>query len=267
MKFNFRGLAFKQSVWILIGVTIAFAMTFGVIRSQIKQGIYNLVVQKGEEISEANVTFIDKLFNTGRKIGDDIAENLGKREMTKAEMDEFLLQSLGNARRILPQVIAVVVAYEPGMGPETKKGEFMRLARYVNDETVLVTGTNYQDKEWYASTRDGGTSRWQEPFIGEFVHEPIAVYTIPIKRKNKQGEDVLVGILAVDMSIDFLKNTIASIPVSDSGYAMILSSKSTIVAHPKSVDLGGNENNLVVEKVKTEKGENFDRVTQKAEHG
>ena len=267
MKFNFRGLAFKQSVWILIGVTIAFAMTFRVLSAQMRQGVYNLVVQKGEEISEANVTFIDKLFNTGRKIGDDIAENLGKREMTKAEMDEFLLQSLGNARKILPQVIAVVVAYEPGMGPETKKGEFMRLARYVNDETILVTGANYQDKEWYISTREGGTSRWQEPFIGDFVREPIAVYTIPIKRKNKQGEDVLVGVLAIDMSIDFLKNTIASIPVSDSGYAMILSAENAIVAHPKTVDLGGDENSLIVQKVKNEKGEYFNRVAQKAEHG
>ena len=267
MKFNFRGLAFKQSVWILIGVTIAFAMTFRVLSAQMRQGVYNLVVQKGEEISEANVTFIDKLFNTGRKIGDDIAENLGKREMTKAEMDEFLLQSLGNARKILPQVIAVVVAYEPGMGPETKKGEFMRLARYVNGETILVTGANYQDKEWYISTREGGTSRWQEPFIGDFVREPIAVYTIPSKRKNKQGEDVLVGVLAIDMSIDFLKNTIASIPVSDSGYAMILSAENAIVAHPKTVDLGGDENSLIVQKVKNEKGEYFNRVAQKAEHG
>ena len=267
MKFNFRGLAFKQSVWILIGVTIAFAMTFRVLSVQMRQGIYNLVVQKGEEISEASVTFIDRLFNTGRKIGDDIADNLGKNEMTKAEMDEFLLQSLGNARKILPQVIAVVVAYEPGMGPETKKGEFMRLARYVNDETILVTGANYQDKEWYISTRESGTSRWQEPFIGDFVREPIAVYTIPIKRKNKQGEDVLVGVLAIDMSIDFLKNTIASIPVSDSGYAMILSAENAIVAHPKTVDLGGDENSLIVQKVKNEKGEYFNRVAQKAEHG
>ena len=78
MKFNFRGLAFKQSVWILIGVTIAFAMTFRVLSVQMRQGIYNLVVQKGEEISEASVTFIDRLFNTGRKIGDDIADILGK---------------------------------------------------------------------------------------------------------------------------------------------------------------------------------------------
>lgn len=267
MKFNFRGLAFKQSIWILIGVTIAFATTFAVLSSQMRQGVYNLVVQKGEEISEANVTFIDKLFNTGRKIGDDIAESLGKQEMTRAEMDGFLLQSLSNARKILPQVIAVVVAYEPGMGPETDSGEFMRLARYVNDETVLISGANYQDKEWYASTRKGGTSRWQEPFIGDFVPEPIAVYTIPIVRKNKQGEDVLVGVLAVDMSIDFLKNTIASIPVSDSGYAMILSAKNSIVAHPKSIDLGASNNALVEEKIKTEKGVNFDRVAQKSQHG
>ena len=191
MKFNFRGLAFKQSVWILIGVTIVFATVFGVVSTQMKDGLYNLVVQKGEEISEANVTYIDKLFNTGRKIGDDIGASLSSREMTKAEMDEFLLQSLGNARKIVPQIIAVVVAFEPGMGPETKSGEFMRLARFVHDSTVLITGADYEKETWYKSTKEGMTSRWQEPFIGVFVQEPIAVYTIPIMRKNRQGEEVL----------------------------------------------------------------------------
>ena len=266
MKFNFRGLAFKQSVWILIGVTIVFATVFGVVSTQMKDGLYNLVVQKGEEISEANVTYIDKLFNTGRKIGDDIGASLSSREMTKAEMDEFLLQSLGNARKIVPQIIAVVVAFEPGMGPETKSGEFMRLARFVHDSTVLITGADYEKETWYKSTKEGMTSRWQEPFIGVFVQEPIAVYTIPIMRKNRQGEEVLAGVLAVDMSIDFLKNTVASIPVSDSGYAMILSAKNAIVAHPKNIDLGANDT-LIVQKVKTEKGVDFDRLTQKSEHG
>jgi len=266
MKFNFRGLAFKQSVWILIGVTIVFATVFGVVSTQMKDGLYNLVVQKGEEISEANVTYIDKLFNTGRKIGDDIGASLSSREMTKAEMDEFLLQSLGNARKIVPQIIAVVVAFEPGMGPETKSGEFMRLARFVHDSTVLITGADYEKETWYKSTKEGMTSRWQEPFIGVFVQEPIAVYTIPIMRKNRQGEEVLAGVLAVDMSIDFLKNTVASIPVSDSGYAMILSAKNAIVAHPKNIDLGASDT-LIVQKVKTEKGVDFDRLTQKSEHG
>ena len=266
MNLNFRGLAFKQSVWILIGVTIVFFMVFYVVGKQLQDGLSKLVVQKGEEISQANVTYIDKLFNTGRKIGDDIGASLSSREMTKAEMDAFLLQSLGNARNIVPQIIAVVVAFEPGMGPETKSGEFMRLARYVNDSTVLITGADYEKEEWYKSTREAKTSRWQEPFIGVFVHEPIAVYTVPIIRKNELGEETLVGVLAVDMSIDFLKNTVASIPVSDSGYAMILSARNAIVAHPKSVDLGAKDT-LVVQKVKTENGANFDRASQKSEHG
>lgn len=266
MNLNFRGLAFKQSVWILIGVTIVFFMVFYVVGKQLQDGLSKLVVQKGEEISQANVTYIDKLFNTGRKIGDDIGASLSSREMTKAEMDAFLLQSLGNARNIVPQIIAVVVAFEPGMGPETKSGEFMRLARYVNDSTVLITGADYEKEEWYKSTREAKTSRWQEPFIGVFVHEPIAVYTVPIMRKNELGEETLVGVLAVDMSIDFLKNTVASIPVSDSGYAMILSARNAIVAHPKSVDLGAKDT-LVVQKVKTENGANFDRASQKSEHG
>ena len=266
MSLNFRGLAFKQSVWILIGVTVVFFTIFYVAGIQLHGGLSKLVIQKGEEISQANVTYIDKLFNTGRKIGDDIGANLSSHEMTKAEMDEFLLQSLGNARNIVPQIIAVVVAYEPGMGPETKSGEFMRLARYVNDSTVLITGADYEKEEWYKSTRNAKTSRWQEPFIGVFVHEPIAVYTVPIMRKNEQGEETLVGVLAVDMSIDFLKNTVDSIPVSDSGYSMILSAKNAIVAHPKSIDLGANDT-LVVQKVKTENGADFDRVSQKSEHG
>ena len=266
MSLNFRGLAFKQSVWILIGVTVVFFTIFYVAGMQLHGGLSKLVIQKGEEISQANVTYIDKLFNTGRKIGDDIGANLSSHEMTKAEMDEFLLQSLGNARNVVPQIIAVVVAYEPGMGPETESGEFMRLARYVNDSTVLVTGAAYEKEEWYKSTRDAKTSRWQEPFIGVFVHEPIAVYTVPIMRKNQQGEETLVGVLAVDMSIDFLKNTVDSIPVSDSGYAMILSAKNAIVAHPKSIDLGADDT-LVVQKVKTENGADFDRVSQKSEHG
>ena len=148
MSFNVRGLAFKQSVWILIGVTVVFFTIFYVAGMQLHSGLSKLVIQKGEEISQANVTYIDKLFNTGRKIGDDIGANLSSHEMTKAEMDEFLLQSLGNARNIVPQIIAVVVAYEPGMGPETESGEFMRLARYVNDSTVLITGADYEKEEW-----------------------------------------------------------------------------------------------------------------------
>ena len=262
MGFNFRGLAFKQSMMILAAITVVFGLIFGIMSYKTQDMLNKMTVENGEETSRANVNYIDKLFNAGKLVGDDVASTLGKRKMTKAELDTFLLQSLTNARNLVPQIVAVVLAYEPGMGPETSKGEFMRLARFTENEIKLVTGGHYDDKEWYYSTRDGKTSRWQEPFIGEFVPEPIAVYTVPIFQKNNKGEEVLAGVLAIDMSIDFLKDEISSIPVSNSGYAIITSAKNVAVAYPKSIAQGKRNREIVVKEIRGNSQVNFDRQTR-----
>lgn len=259
MGINFRGLAFKQSMMILAAITVVFGLIFGITSHKTQALLNKMTVANGEETSRANVNYIDKLFYSGKIIGDDVAETLSKRNMSKAELDTFLLQSLNNARNLIPHIVAVVLAYEPGMGPETPKGEFMRLARFSDNQTRLITGANYQDKEWYYSTRDGKTSRWQEPFIGEFVPEPIAVYTVPIFQKNKKGEDVLAGVLAIDMSIDFLKDEIATIPVSNSGYAMVISAKNVPVAYPKSIAKGKRNREITVKEFRGNNAVDFDR--------
>ena len=257
MGFNFRGLAFKQSMMILAAITVVFGLIFGIMSYKTQDMLNKMTVENGEETSRANVNYIDKLFNAGKLVGDDVATTLGKRKMTKAELDTFLLQSLTNARNLVPQIVAVVLAYEPGMGPETPTGEFMRLARFTENEIKLVTGGHYEDKEWYYSTRDGKT-----PFIGEFVPEPIAVYTVPIFHKYNKGEEVLAGVLAIDMSIDFLKDEISSIPVSNSGYAIITSAKNVAVAYPKSIAQGKRNREIVVKEIRGNSQVNFDRQTR-----
>ena len=259
MGFNFRGLAFKQSLMILAAITVVFGLIFGIMSYKTQNMLNKMTVENGEETSRANVNYIDKLFNASKLIGEDLSHKLTDHPMTKSDMDDFLLQSLFNARNLVPQVVAVVVAYEPGMGPETPKGEYMRLARFNHTDTKLVTGANYQDKEWYASTRDGKTARWQEPFIGEFVPEPIAVYTIPLFKKDKNGEDVLVGVLAIDMSIEFLKDEIGSIPISNSGYALITTAKNLAVAYPKELAQGKRNRDIIVKEKRGNSLTNFDR--------
>ena len=259
MGFNFRGLAFKQSLMILAAITVVFGLIFGIMSYKTQNMLNKITVENGEETSRANVNYIDKLFNAGKVIGDDLSHKLTDHPMTKSDMDDFLLQSLFNARNLVPQVVAVVVAYEPGMGPENTEGEYMRLARFDHIDTKLVSGANYQDKEWYYSVRDGKTSRWQEPFIGEFVPEPIAVYTVPLFKKDKNGEDVLVGVLAVDMSIEFLKEEIGSIPVSNSGYALVTTAKNLAVAYPKELAQGKRNRDIVVREKRGQKLVDFDR--------
>ena len=187
MGFNFRGLAFKQSMMILAAITIVFSLILGIMNYKAQAMLNQITTENGEEISRANVNYIDKLFNSSKVIGDDLADSISMHAMNKANMDDFLLQSLFNARRTIPQIIAMVVAYEPGMGPETPEGEYMRLARFEKGESKLIDGANYQDKEWYTSIKKSKTSRWQEPFIGDFITEPIAIYTVPIFKTNETG--------------------------------------------------------------------------------
>lgn len=259
MGFNFRGLAFKQSLMILAAITIVFGLIFGIMSYKTQDMLNKMTYENGEESSRANVNYIDKLFKAGKVIGDDLATKISEHPMSRIELDDFLMQSLFNARNLIPQMVAVVVAYEPGMGPETPEGEYMRLARYDHNETKLVYGGNYQDKEWYYSVRDSKKSCWQEPFIGEFVPEPIAVYTAPLFKKDKNGENILVGVLAVDMSIEFLKDEVGSIPVSNSGYALITTAKNLAVAYPKNIAEGKRNRDIIVKENRGKSSVVFDR--------
>ncbi|MBQ5463697.1 MAG: SpoIIE family protein phosphatase [Fibrobacter sp.] len=235
MGFNIHGLAFKQSMLTLVGFSIVFATLFGILNFQVKSEFSTLLTQKGEEISLANVAIIEKLFEKGKRLGDEYAEVLGDEMLSGKDLDDFLTQAVFDARQSLPQVLAVVVAYETGMAPKSKPNEnVMRLAQYADNEITLFNGKNYFDKVWYKSTKNLQKGIWQEPFIGDFIREPIAIYTTPIYHKDSSGNKVFAGVLCVDMSIAFLKETIASIPVSNSGYVVVLSANNTVIAHPKN---------------------------------
>ena len=236
MRFlNIHGLAFKQSMMTLVGFSIVFATLFGVLSFKVQSELSTLLTEKGEEISLANVAIIEKLFEKGKKLGDEYAEVLGKEMLSGKDLDDFLTQAVFDARQTLPQVLAVVVAYEPGMAPKAKwHQEVMRLAQYSGNEIKLMKGKDYLEKPWYKSTKNLQKGLWQEPFIGDFIKEPIAIYTAPIYQKDAYGNTVFAGVLCIDMSIAFLKETVASIPVSNSGYVVVLSANNTVIAHPKN---------------------------------
>ena len=236
MRFlNIHGLAFKQSMMTLVGFSVVFVTLFAVLSFQVQSKLSTLLTQKGEEISLANVAIIENLFEKGKKLGDEYAEILGKEMMSGKDLDDFLTQAVFDARQTLPQVLAVVVAYEPGMAPKSKwHQEIMRLAQYSGNEIKLMKGKDYLEKPWYKSTKNLQKGLWQEPFIGDFIKEPIAIYTAPIYQKDAYGNTVFAGVLCIDMSIAFLKETVASIPVSNSGYVVVLSANNTVIAHPKN---------------------------------
>ena len=93
-----------------------------------------MLLQNGDEVSRANVALVNNLFYSGRNIGEETSSEIGKEGLYGEELDEFLLQTLSNVRATVPQVVAMVVAYEPGKAPKgAPEGEYMRLAYFSGD--------------------------------------------------------------------------------------------------------------------------------------
>ena len=108
MGFYFRGLAFKQTMMILIVVTVVVGTIFGIMTSKMNGKLEQMTIDNGEQTSEASVTYINSIFDAAKTIGEEIAARLGSQEMTREELDNYLLRSLDVARNSVSQIIAVV---------------------------------------------------------------------------------------------------------------------------------------------------------------
>lgn len=226
MKYGLHSLVFKQCLIILIGFTVVFGVIFGVSIRNVGARITTILTERGSQINEKNVSVINGIFSEAEMIGQNVLMQLGEERPDQDKFPETLTRLLASAREKVPEVISLVLATNPD-----EFGDYMRLAKYDNGEIKILEGWDYKDKIWFTSVKESGKPQWQEPLVGEFVKEPIAIYSIPYFME-KDGEKVLGGVICVDISLAFLQDAVASIKVENGGYPFIVSANHTIVSHP-----------------------------------
>lgn len=105
---------------------------------------------------------------------------------------------------------------------------------------------NYLHADWFVEALQKDTSYWSSPFFeGTDKTTPLVSYLVPIRDRQQR----VVAILGVDLSLDWLSNSVASIiddPKKESadneysssdkgeGYFFIIDSTGTFLAHPES---------------------------------
>ncbi len=229
---NLHSLAIRQSVLILLGISVIFLSIFLSMRFHVSSRVSELLTARGEEISEKNVSTIDAIFHEAVEISESMVDEFSHRSFAKDSSSRTLVDYLKKTAEKEMPVIAVVVAYEP---EPTVKGtkEFMRSATWVNGQVDTLAGWDYTDKAWYKDVKEAGKAMWVEPFVGQFIRVPIAVYASPFYMTNSDGTKRFAGVICVDISIDYLQKKVNAIPINNDGYAFILSKSNTIVAHPE----------------------------------
>lgn len=231
---NIHSFAFRQSLLIMTAILLVFFGLFVVIRRQIHTQLGTVWQDTGVEISEKHCEGINSIFHDTSRMGQEFADALLANKPEGAQLDELLTRLLNDFHAARPEIIALVFA--PAVQPN-RPDVRMRLAQWHhenwgNDHVELLWGKDYGDKPWYRDTCSRAHAGWCEPFIGSVVTEPIVLYTIPLYESAPDGTRRFLGIATVDLSLQFLRQSVNALKIPDNGYPFILSSKFTVIAHP-----------------------------------
>ena len=89
----------------------------------------------------------------------------------------------------------------------------------------------YLSWDWYRIPRESGRLEWSEPYYGEGGKALMATCSVPFHGGIGTSRRIR-GIVAGDISLDSLTKLVSSIKILKSGYALLLSHKGMILAHP-----------------------------------
>lgn len=225
-------LVFKQTFLIMLFITLIAGCMFIMIRKQALTILTSSLQERAFQISAGTVSRMDQTFFQSMRIGELLAARLGEKRLSQNELVEVMLETLETAHEARPEILALAVAYEPGaFGIDDP---LMQLVQMDESDTIkVIDGKNYTDKKWYSEPKELDKGIWCEPFIGDFVKEPLAIYSLPFYEKTSNGEKRFAGIVCVDLGVAFLDDMASTLDISDGGYAFILSKNGRIAAHPR----------------------------------
>jgi len=97
----------------------------------------------------------------------------------------------------------------------------------------LASGSySYWEKDWYVAAASSGKSQWSEPYFDEGGANVLMVtYSVPVFR-TEDGERRLLGVVTADLAIGWLQEFVESRDPEGAAYAMVLSRKGHVLAHP-----------------------------------
>ena len=227
--FNNRGIAFKLVIFFTASSAAIFAVIFS----------YNYLVsrrmiQKGIEENSANLittttSRIEVLLTSTQKVPQNAAYLLENMNYDESELFKVLYAIVEKN----PEIYGAAVAFEPYAFDKNKK-HYAPYFYKVNGGISFKYLDKFYDYftwDWYQIPRELETPQWTEPYFGEGGGVMMSSYAVPFY-KNVDGQRKLVGIVIVDISLEYLRDIVSSIKILKSGYGFLISKNGTFVTHP-----------------------------------
>ncbi|MGH4123944.1 MAG: methyl-accepting chemotaxis protein [Clostridium sp.] len=193
---------------------------------------YSLSNNLSRELEGATVKSVERVNDAINAL---YKENYASVEMISNEVNTKMLKSKGayvvNLMKSFevfknshPQVLSIYV------GTTDKK-------TYLIPRVVLKDNYDPTNREWYkAAESNDGKIIVTNPYVDSFTDKYIMTFTKTVKDDKSN----LVGVVALDVALASISQTVTKIKLGDAGYATVIDSKGTIVVHKNNELIGKN---------------------------
>lgn len=129
--------------------------------------------------------------------------------------------------------------------------------RMIDPSWPEVTIDEYDptSRDWYIDAAEKGATIWTDPYIDEQSKLMVVSVATPVFDKNNN----LIGVVAVDISLDKLSQKMNAITVGNTGYPRLIDQDSNVMTHKNPKSIGqAIDSEIVNNELQNKKYETFD---------
>ncbi len=225
-----EGLAYKISLFVLIGTVVTFMIMIGLNYFHAKSLLLRNVLSNAKNMTYSKINSIETVLVSAEKVPFNLSLLLDYSEISEDKLNAYMRQIV----MYNPEVYGCCVAYEPNMFPGKelyapyyykKKG----VLNYVNFPDINY---EYQYWNWYQIPKMLNKPIWSEPYFDEGGGNIVmSTYSVPFYNMQN-GKKIFKGIVTCDISLSWLQQTMSTLYLGNGGYAFLISRRGTIITHP-----------------------------------
>jgi sigma-B regulation protein RsbU (phosphoserine phosphatase) len=135
------------------------------------------------------------------------------------------------------EIFGVCIAFEPNK--YNKDTTFYAPYYYKKNGNIVSVNPSdttdyYFSEDWYLIPKILNKGVWIEPYFDEGAtggNTVLSTFSVPFYSYNGKNE-TMTGIIAVDISVDWISKTVSSINLYDKSYSFLVSENGTIISAP-----------------------------------
>ena len=218
-------------LYIFVCTLIIFILIFHYTLKITREIVVRNLKSNAEYLTTNTVSRIEKVLSSIQRVPDNFAPIIQSNEFDEAMLNRLLKMMVENNR----EITGACLAFEPFY--KNKSERFHSFYYYRKDDRIefLKLGSeqyNYFFMDWYQIPKELGKALWSEPYFDAGgANMLLSTYSIPLYFEKDRKKE-FVGVLTVDLSLDWLQRYVNEIKVYETGYGFMISKTGTIITHP-----------------------------------